>query len=290
MNTAPTAEQWATDRVASVRDDPQARLTLLSDLYGSPAGQQTHPSFRRAAMAFMQWQVRRGVLNPTNSDGQPSGSPWWRDVNERLLRDTAEARAVVLGYGGTPSSPSARMSVDFLHHPSPASWYRAHNAGVVAAYLANEREAEAENPVERFFINLVLIRVLYAHALVRAPRLALGWCAPIGPTLGDPRLGMAGIFLSLSRVLPNRYPLHGRLHTYIEAEHGFGRFLDTGFIQPRIDALFSWSARELAEPRLESLARDGVPAYAWDPNDREPWNPPEGVPARLARRLVRPAR
>src|SRR5688572_26473113 len=56
-------------------------------------------------------------------------------------------------------------------------------------------------------MNVVLARVLYAHALVAAPRLALGRLAGLSRTLGDPRLGMAGVFLSLRRVLPNLYPL-----------------------------------------------------------------------------------
>jgi hypothetical protein len=43
----------------------------------------------------MGWQLRRGLLNAL--DGEMPGSPWWRAVNERLLRDTAEARAHVLG-------------------------------------------------------------------------------------------------------------------------------------------------------------------------------------------------
>ena len=62
-------------------------------------------------------------------------------------------------------------------------------------YLDNRELAQAESHVERFFINLVLIRVLYAHALVVAPRLALGWLSPIGPILGDPRLVMTTIFI-----------------------------------------------------------------------------------------------
>jgi hypothetical protein len=58
-------------------------------------------------------------------------------------------------------------------------------------------------------MNVVLCRVLYAHALVAAPRMSLGWLRPLAPVLGDPRLGMTGIFLSLSRVLPDEYPLRG---------------------------------------------------------------------------------
>ena len=88
--------------------------------------------------------------------------------------------------------------------------------------------------MERFFINLVLIRVLYAHALVAEPRLALGWLAPLGRLIGDPRLSMTGIFLSLSRVLPDRYPLDDDLSSYVNAEHRLGHLLDVGIIVPRL--------------------------------------------------------
>jgi len=77
---------------------------------------------------------------------------------------------------------------------------------VVAAYLEHRGLAEAENAAERFFMNVVLCRVLYTHALVAAPRMSLGWLRPLAPLLGDPRLGMTGIFLQLSRVLPDEYP------------------------------------------------------------------------------------
>lgn len=103
---------------------------------------------------------------------------------------------------------------------------------IVSAYLAQEELACRENRVERFFLNLILIRVLYAHALVAQPRLALGWLAPWGRWLGDPRLGMTSIFLSLSRVLPDQYPLDGELSSYISAEHSLGHLLDVGIIVP----------------------------------------------------------
>jgi hypothetical protein len=56
-------------------------------------------------------------------------------------------------------------------------------------------------------MNVALARVLYAHTLVAAPRLALGRFALLARVLGDPRLGISGAFLSLRRVVPNRYPL-----------------------------------------------------------------------------------
>jgi hypothetical protein len=275
----------AAQRVAEVRDDPRGRLDLLRSSYAPQAGAAPlHLPYPRAALAFMGWQLRRGLLNPL--DDERPGSPWWRAVNERLLRDTCEARSHVLGHPGPASSPSVEPSVRFARRPSPRTWYRAHNVTIVSAYLDHRDLAERENRVERFFINLVLVRVLYAHALVAAPRLALGWLAPIARWLGDPRLDMTGMFLAVSRVLPDVYPLDGDLDGYIAAEHALGRLLDLGVIIPRLTELYCWSAEELRIPGVTELVCDVTPAYAWDPRDREPWSPPPKRLVRVARRAL----
>jgi hypothetical protein len=111
-------------------------------------------------------------------------------MNERLLRDGCEAIALVGGLRGDPSSQAVQLWLQFADTPTPSCWYRAHNASIVAGYLAQEARAAEEAVPERFFMNVALVRVLYAHALVAAPRLALGRAAPIGRVLGDPRLGM----------------------------------------------------------------------------------------------------
>ena len=123
----------------------------MASLYEPATGQSAAQlPYRRAALAFMSWQLRRGLLNPLDGSGHATaGSPWWRAVNERLLRDTAEARATLLGHDGEPSSPSAASSIAFARRPSARSWYRAHNASVIAAYLEHEQLAAAENRVER---------------------------------------------------------------------------------------------------------------------------------------------
>ena len=276
LNREPAAAV-AAQRIAEARDDPDSRLELLRSSYAPlPGAPPLHLRYRRAAFAFMTWQRRRGLLNPV--DHERPGSPWWRAVNERLLRDTCEARLRVLGHPGPASSPSVEPSVAFARHPSPRAWYLAHNITIVSAYLDHRDLAEDENRVERFFINLVLIRLLYAHALVAAPRLALAWLAPAAPWLGDPRRAMTGIFLSVSRVLPNLYPLEGELDDYIATEHTVGRLLDLGVIAPRLRELYRWSAGELGLPAIAELVSDVTPAYAWDPTDREPFSP---VPTRF---------
>ena len=273
MSEHATALARATAQVAAVRDDPDGRLALITRTYNGPTGSAPqHLPFRRAALSFMRWQTQRGVLNPL--DSSPPGSPWWRDINERLLLDGCESVALTGGFPGEPSSPSVRLWLEFIASPTARNWYRAHNASIVKAYLENRELAEAESPPERFFMNVALGRVLYAHALVAAPRLALGRFAPLGRLLGDPRVGMAGAFLSLGRVLPDRYPLALDVDEYLADEHRLGRLLDYAVIAPRIQRTYAWSAAELDEPRLLELVRDGSPIYAWPFEQRHVWRAP----------------
>jgi hypothetical protein len=269
-----TALARATAQVAAVRDHPAGRLALIARTYHGPTGEAPqHLPFRRAALSFMRWQANRGLLNPL--DGSPPGSPWWRAINERLLLDGCESVALTGGLPGPPSSPTVRLWLAFIAAPTARNWYRAHNASIVAAYLEHRGLAEEEGAPERFFMNVALARVLYAHALVGAPRLALGRFAPLGRVLGDPRLGMAGAFLSLGRVLPDRYPLADDVDTYLAAEHGLGRLLDYSVIVPRLQRVYEWSAAELGEPRVLDLVRDGNPIYAWPFEERHVWRSPE---------------
>jgi hypothetical protein len=266
-------------------------MALLSRTYRGPLGRaRRHLPFRRAAMSFMRWQAERGVLRPL--DGDPPGSPWWQAVNDRLLFDGCEAMARSGGLLGERSSPTIGLWMSFIAVPTARSWYRAHNASIVSAYLQNRHLAESESMPERFFLNVALLRVLYAHALSAAPRLALGPFAPLGRVLGDPRLGMAGAFLSLGRVLPAGYRLRDNLEVYLDLvnELGLGRTLDYGVIGPRLQALYEWSAGELGLPGLRGLVRDGSPIYAWSYADRQVWKQVrESLPVRVLRVAI-PAR
>jgi hypothetical protein len=244
----------------------------MAKVFHGPTGEAPrHLPFRRAALSFMRWQARRGLLNPV--DGSPPGSAWWRAVNERLLRDGCETIAILGGRPGEPSSQSVRLWIEFSAWPTGRSWYRAHNSSIVSGYLEQRTLADAEGAPERFFMNVALLRVLYAHALAGAPRLALGRLAPLGRVLGDPRLGMAGAFLSLKRVLPNRYPLDRDVERYIAQEQRLGRMLDYAVIAQRLQSLYEWSAKELAEPGLLDFIRDGSPVYAWPFEQRDVWRP-----------------
>jgi hypothetical protein len=278
---------WAETHVAGVCDDPASRLALMARLFRGPTGHAPrHVPFRLAALSFMRWQTQRGVLNPL--DASPPGSVWWRAVNERLLRDGCEAVGLLGGLAGEPSSQAVRFWLEFGAAPTGRNWYRAHNASIVGGYLEHRDLAEAESAPERFFMNVALVRVLYAHVLVGAPCLALGRLSPLGRMLGDPRFGMAGAFLSLRRVLPDSYPLPLDVERYIADEQRLGWMLDYAVIVPRLQRLYEWSAQDLVEPRLLELVRDGSPVYAWPFKQRHVWRRPDmPLAARILERVTR---
>ena len=277
---------WADAQVAAARDDPAARLALMERLFHGPTGRAPrHLPFRRAALSFMRWQAQRGLLNPL--DASPSGSVWWRAMNERLLRDGSESIALV---GGLPeirrrtpsgcgcSSLPPRHRLVGTALTTPASW---------PATWSTKGCTEEENAPERFFMNVALARVLYAHALVAAPRLALGRFGPPARLLGDPRLGMVGAFLSLRRVIPNHYPLTRDVEWYIADEQRLGRLLDYAVIAPRLQRLYEWSAEEIGESRLLGLVRDGSPIYAWPYEQRHVWRAQDlPFPGRVLERVT----
>jgi len=273
----------ASREVAAVRDDPAGRLALARRFY-----RRAPRSLRRygtAELSFLRWELARGVLAPTASD-RP-GSAWWRAINERLLRDKGEAGLLASGARGLASASSVQLWVDFLRRPRPGAWYRAHNASVVAGYLEHEELTAGERRVERFMMNVALLRVLFAHALVAEPRLALGRLGRLGPVLADPRRHTVGLFLDLRRSFPVHYPVEAPLDEAIAAEQPLARALDYGVIAPRLAEVYAFSAAALAEPRVMDLLDDGAPAYAWPHADREVWKAvPPGRHLRVLARLT----
>jgi hypothetical protein len=269
--------------VAAVRHDPARRLRLAASFYDDRPGRVSIRAYRRAEVAFMRWQVSRGVLAPP--DSSRPGCPWWRAVNEGLLRDAWEADLLLAGRPGPASTPAVSRWAGFLREPTPQAWYRAHDASVVGGYLEHRHLAAAELPAERFFMDVALGRVLYAHALVTNPRLALGRLWPASRLLGDPRRRGADLFLSLRNILPVRYPLAGVSITEIlDAENYLGRLIDYGVVMPRAQALYAFAAADLDEPRLLDFIRDGFPVYAWTYEERQAWTTAR---ARAARSVLR---
>ena len=255
------------------------RLELASRFYDDRPGRASIRAYRRAELAFMRRQVSRGVLAPPRS-ARP-GSRWWRSVNESLLRDACEADRLAAGRPGQASKPAVARWAGFLSAPSARTWYRAHNASIVAAYLEHRHLCAAEVAVERFFMDVAIARLVCVHALVIRPRLAVGRLALAGRLIGDPRWRGADLFLSLHNILPDWYPLTGfSIDQILALENYAGRLIDYGVILPKMQALYEFAASDLDEPRLLDLVRNGFPVYAWPYEDRHAWTTTKAPSAR----------
>ena len=287
MEAEQQASALAAATFATVRDDPEGRCALAAEFY--QPGKRDRARYGRAELSFLRCAVARGVLAPASAS-RP-GSSWWRAINERLLRDKLEADLLCEGAAGSPTSVTVQHWIEFIEQPSASRWYRAHNSSVVAGYISHEALTADELPAERFMMNVALLRVIYAHALVANPRLALGWLAPVGPFLGDPRRGLVGFFLDLRGVFPQRYPVDGpRLEQLIAAERPLARALDWGIIASRLPELYDFAAISLEQPRVAELLDDGKPCYAWPSSERAAWSDDPSPWLRLLSFATRPTR
>jgi hypothetical protein len=121
-------------RVDEVADDPEGRYRRRAEFYHLGGRRIAH--FGGAELAFLRWEIRRGVLRPIAA----GGSAWWRAVNRDLL---------VAGERRACCTRRAR-----------SGWH---------GYLEHEALARDELPLEQHLLTVVLIRVLFAHAMVDPP-------------------------------------------------------------------------------------------------------------------------
>ena len=267
--TGEDAASVAAAQVEAGRDSTEKRIALAEAFYRGAAELRR---YGRAELSFLRWEIARGVLGTDDDPGSP-GSPWWRAINERLLRDKAEARLLHDSTAdGDPSSRSVELWLEFLAGPSSRSWYRAHNASIVGGYIDHEPLAADELPAERLMMNVALFRVLFTHTMVAHPRLALGLLAPFGRLLGNPRGGSVRFFLDLNHSFPSRYPLTDLdIEQLLLEEGALARALDYGVVLPRAADLYGHAAAALDEPRVDQLHDNGMPCYAL-PADHPAWN------------------
>jgi hypothetical protein len=107
------------------------------------------------------------------------------------------------------------------------------------------------------------------------------------PRSADPRVRITGIFLSISRILPDAYPLGDDVERYVGHRAPVGpaprRRRD-----PAPPAAGLRLVGRRAWPARRDLLAGDVPCYAWPADDRQPWFPRPTVLVRMARHAVRP--
>ena len=127
----------------------------------------------------MRWQARRGLLNPL--DASPPGSVVVAgDERAPAARRMRSGRARGRPRRRVRRREAVRLWLEFIATPTTRHTGTAltTRASWPATWSTNGSPTQRRLP-ERFFMNVALVRVLYAHALVAAPRLALGRFAPL---------------------------------------------------------------------------------------------------------------
>ena len=262
--------------VDDVANDPEGRYRLREAFYARwgytqryaqdvargtmPAGPLDPYGYGTSELAFMRWEIRRGVLNPVG--GKHTGSPWWRAVNSQFLYLSELAGLIAeAGLGSLVDDIDVRYWLDYLANPCGTTWYRAHNGCIVRAYLDQRELARAELPAEQLFMNEVLYRLLFAEAMEMG--VEAGW---LGTMAADPKLFAVDFITHLETIYPDHYQLTPQdtidvrhLGTGLEAD--LGRFLDETLILQHVDSLYTLVANEIDQPSLPELIKNGIPIY-----------------------------
>lgn len=247
----------------SVAESPQARRELRVKFYDKYGYKEADGfSYGDSELDFLDWEIRRGVLNSLSDPVQP-GSAWWRDVNLQFIY-FSELAGQLFEHGlmGDVLPTPVQKWLTYLVQPSPETWYRAHNSSILAGFqqcLANARD---ENEVEQDFLNIVLYRLMFAQAMVEDASMF----GEIGDFVADPRGFAVEIIVSQPHFYPTHYPLSRKDRNTIEGR-GFSlqdfevRLLDDRIIQPRLQELYRRAAYWNDAPYLLQFQDNGTHCY-----------------------------
>ena len=154
-------------------------------------------------IAFLKWEIKRGVLNPVDDPIQV-GSPWWRNVNLRFIYFAELAGRIFdekLVQADLPIPVQAWL--DYLNNQNGENWYKAHNTTIAECFQFYIEDARQENSVEQVFLNITLYRLLFAQAMVEDVTIF----GELGARLADPRGFAVKFITSLPDFYPTNYPL-----------------------------------------------------------------------------------
>lgn len=264
-----SAAARAREEFDAVQNDPTARLDFARRFYVELPNREEH-AYGHSELAFMKWEIDRGVLNPIEGTAHP-GSPWWRQVNAILLVEAQEAFILSDEGKQTGSNQGTDAWLRFIADPSPHHWYQAHDTSICRGYLTSARLASEEIGLEQKLMNIVLYRVLFTQAVVDRQPWILGPLTRIVSPLVAPDSPLVTYVVKDRSLYPNSYPLDAEDRATLERRfNSLGNILaaivDLAVIRPRLARLFTYIASDLELPEVELLCRSGTPCYPWGLN------------------------
>lgn len=260
-------KQRAREKVDAVKDDPQGRLELRKAFYEKYGRGflKDGLGYGDAEIAFMQWEIDRGVLNPLS--GTNPGSPWWYNVNLEFMY-WSELGALVYesGYEFSGIDDEVRFWLDFIRKPSAHAWYRAHNCSIVSGYIQFADLSLKENVYERFFINEVLYRLMYAGCLEMKNSPFHSPLERFLDVIFNPYLGIMNIVEKIPAFYPMHYPMTKKdAENVVYEGHSLtdklSALLNKGLILPHLDQIYKLSSEWLRQPGLTKYAHHNRSIY-----------------------------
>ena len=191
--------QETLDKCNAIADYPEQRLQIREAFYKKFGYvEQDGHNYGRSEIAFLEWEIKRGVLNPLDDTTQP-GSSWWRNVNLHFIFLSELAGAMKENNVTNPDAPMPTLKwLDYINNPTPETWYKAHNSTILDGFQRYQGCAHSENKVEKIFLNITLYRLLFAQAMVEKVTIF----PEIAEKVADPR----GLGVTLLTKLPDFYP------------------------------------------------------------------------------------
>lgn len=183
------------------------------DFYRRFGGSRPPHGYGNSELAFLAWEIRRGVLNRVDDPELP-GSPWWRAVNRTFNLHSELAGAMwEAGAASEPGEVGAQPDglpaavahwTAFLAEPSRRTWYVAHTESIAAGVEQAAPLLEREPAAEQAFVGLVLRRLRLVQRLVVSG-------APGVAQLADPRSDVVRRLTSNPLLYPLQYPHPGQV-------------------------------------------------------------------------------
>lgn len=150
----------------------------------------------------------------------------------------------------------------YFAKPNQRTWFRAHNATVLAATLTHRAEALREPAEEQQLIRIVLRRVVYAQALAEG---ATKWLGPLGHAFVHPHAPLVRALLASTYFYPDRYPVAFEDITRTSSE----------LPQHKGSAALVWLARTIEERAVQNNLVDLIAAVGQ-------WNDQPGLDGLLS--------
>lgn len=263
MNNLTQLEAKAKKIVNAVANNPLGRYDLryaFYQKYGDPF-EKGKEGLGNSELAFIEWEMKRGTLNPLDDSKQP-GSPWWREVNSYFCYLGTLAQ-LINESGDTFENLLVPVQhwLDYIKKPNECTWYRAHNSSIIAGYEEAERLAFRESVYEQYFMNIVLYRLLYAQSMVEGVSFGI-----LGKIFGNPRGFAVSIITNIESFYPSNYPLSKEDIAYVTHHaHNLEGILedifDKIFILPHLDKLYKEAAQWNRSPVVLKYVKNGKPLY-----------------------------